>query len=647
MFRTPCKTLWLLTAILPTVGRAQGDSTQLPGVVITATRVASPLGGGIASVSVLSGAALRERGVTNVADALRLVPGVAMVRSGGPGAQTSLFLRGGESDYVRVLVDGVPMNDPGGAVDLASLTLDEVDRIEVVRGPTSVLYGSDAVTGVVQLFTRRAPTSLQLETTLGGGSHRGREGSVSVGGRAGPWSATGGMTRRQSDGILPLNNDYQVDVYSSRVAFDGRAGTHIAVSGRSSDDTFHYPTDGAGAVVDRNAFRTDRRTSVSLEAAHPLGTHVRAEFTLSALNGRGSTDDAADGPADTVGFYAYRSSGSVRRRVADTRLQFFGSSHGAATLGAEWSTESQYSRDSSNFAADANTFRADRSTRAAYLQWVGAQGRLQYTLGGRWDDNSVFGTFGTARVGASLALWRGAQLRGSFGNAFKAPTFLEQFNTAFSVGNRDLVPERSRGSEVGFTQVAAAGRLSASATWFDQRFRDLIQYTYVNDLSPNYFNVAAASARGLEVEVRWQPDPRLHLSGTTTLLRSRVDDAGFDSGEGATFVTGQRLLRRPAQTSTLSAVAQATRRLSLDASVLRVGARDDRDFATFPANAVVLSAYTRADLGAQFAFPAPSGRSLTAVLRAENAFGARYTEVANFPAPGRVWYVGVRAGVSR
>src|SRR5947208_826642 len=132
------------------------DTAYVGPVVVTATR--SPLARDRvpASVTVLDGASLRAQGITHVADALRLAPGIAVVQSGSYGAQTALFTRGGQSNYTKVLVDGVPLNDPGGTLDIGTLTLDNVERVEIVRGPTSVLYGSDAVTGVVQLFTRRA-----------------------------------------------------------------------------------------------------------------------------------------------------------------------------------------------------------------------------------------------------------------------------------------------------------------------------------------------------------------------------------------------------------------------------------------------------------------------------------------------------------
>jgi vitamin B12 transporter len=139
------RALLAIVAIAPVaIGAQQTDS--LRRVIITATRVDTTLGRNIGASSVIDRAAIERSGARDVAELLRLVPGISIARSGGPGAQSSLFLRGGESDYVRVLIDGVQVNDPGGAIDLAWLSVDDVERIEVVRGPASVLYGTDAVT---------------------------------------------------------------------------------------------------------------------------------------------------------------------------------------------------------------------------------------------------------------------------------------------------------------------------------------------------------------------------------------------------------------------------------------------------------------------------------------------------------------------
>ena len=637
--------LAIVTAQQPAAAR---DTTRLPSVVITADRIARPLAATTSAVTVLDGAALRAAGITHVLDALRTVPGLALARSGSNGAQTSLFLRGGESDYVRLLVDGVPMNDPGGALDLGALTLDNVERIEVVRGPTSVLYGSDAVTGVIQLFTRQAHQRLESSLAMRAGTYGTRAAEANVGARGARGGATLGYAHHASDGMLAFNNAYRNDVVSARGdAIMGGARAQATL--RHGDNTFEYPTDGAGQVVDRNARRGERRTSASAEFARPLGARAEATVALTALELHGRTSDLSDGAADTLGFYSYRSLGAVRRRGAEARLLVRPASGQNVVLAFEYGAERQRSADSSNYDMGVNRFAASRVTRSAMLQWVGDAGRLSFSVGGRYDDNETYGAFRTGRASVAARMWHGARLRGALGTSFKAPTFLETFSSAFSVGNSALTPERSRAWELGVDQSIAGDRWRVSATFFDQRFRDLIQYTWVSPTAPNYFNVAAASSRGVEGEVRGEAARGVSVWGTATALRTRVDDAGFQTGAGATFVQGGRLLRRPPLTLAAGAQLQRIPRTRLDVSVTRVAARDDRDFAAFPATPVELRAYTRADIGGEYRLAAGEGVWRTAALtfRLDNAFGARYEEIANFRAPGRVVVFGVRLGTMR
>lgn len=627
---------------------AARDSTRLPAVVVTADRIPRPIASTVAAVTVIDGAALRAAGVTHLADALRAVPGVTLARSGSAGAQTSLFLRGGESDYVRLLIDGVPMNDPGGALNLGALTTDHIDRIEVVRGPASVLYGSDAVTGVIQVFTRRADAPLDARLAVRGGTYNTRVAEGSVGGRAGAGGATLGFAHHASDGMLAFNNAYRNDVASMR-ADATIGGVRSVVSLRHSDNAFQYPTNGAGAVVDRNARNGERRFSSSAEVSRPFGARVEAILSLTTLELHGRTSDPSDGPADTLGFYAYRSLGAVRRRGADARLVLRPGAGQAVSVGAEYGVERQRSADSSNYDSRLNRFAASRITRAAYLQSVGDVGPVSYSVGGRYDDNDVYGIFRTARVGVAARLWPGLRVRGALGTSFKAPTFFESFSTAFSVGNAALSPERARAWEAGLEQAMAGDRMQLTATFFDQRFRDLVQYAYVSPSAPNYFNVAAASARGLEVGVRGDAARGVALWGNATALRTRVDDAGLQSGAGATFVRGGRLLRRPPLTVAAGARIHRLPRTALDVSATRVGVRDDRDFSGFPATPVELKPYTRIDLGGEYALGQGDGawRAASVMVRLENALDARFQEVANFDAPGRVLLVGMRVGTVR
>ena len=615
------------------VGAQTRDTTRLRPVVVTATRSDQPHGRGVATTTVLDANTLRSAGVADLTDALRAVPGIQLVRSGGPGTQVSLFLRGAESDYVRVLVDGVPVNEPGGAIDLSAWTLDGIERIEIVRGPASVLYGSDAVAGVVQLFTRRTTARAQAVARASTGSFGTRVGDVMVGTSSAQWQAMGDVARRRSDGIQAFNSGWWNDALSARMGWTGARST-VTLTGQQRRDALHVPTDGAGRVVDVNAYRSGRRSTIGVDATHRWGDRVRVAMNAAAMEGRTFTDDQPDGLADTVGLHTYLNRGSVRRRVVEARVETRLHPELQAMVGAEWSLEAQNSRDSSNYGGNP-VFAADRTTRAAWLQLAGGPSAVQFTLGARLDDNSTFGQFTTARGGLAIRMAEGWLLRGSLGSSFKAPTFLEQFNTAFTTGNPDLTPERGRVAELALGWTMPDGRGEVSATAFGQRFTNLVQYAW-RETGPHFFNVARARADGVELEASRRVSARLQLQAASTWLATEVLDAGLDEGAGAVFVDGQRLIRRPARTSSLGALARPHQRLDVRASVVRTGARDDRDFSTFPARAVVMPAFTRADVALSWEV-----RSAVRLLgRLDNMTNASYSEAFGYPAPGRQWTVG-------
>ena len=178
-----------LLALVPRCLESQAtdtSSTRLQDVVVTAAGTPVELREAPATTTVIDGERLREQGIATLADALREVPGIAIARSGSFGGTTTLFVRGGERDYTKVLIDGVPVNDPGGDFDFAHLSTADIERIEVVRGPASVLYGSDAVSGVIHVITRRGRTGVRGTATARAGSYGTREGELAIeGGRSG------------------------------------------------------------------------------------------------------------------------------------------------------------------------------------------------------------------------------------------------------------------------------------------------------------------------------------------------------------------------------------------------------------------------------------------------------------------------------
>ncbi len=637
----------------PLHGQEQPDTVRLDPVVVTATRLPTPRAAVATSVTLLDGTGLEAEGLRTVADALRQVPGLSVVQTGSYGSVTSVFMRGGESDYVKVLVDGTPINDPGGAIDFANLTTDNVERIEIVRGPTSVLYGSDAVSGVVQIFTRRGLGRLRASAGVRGGTYGSLEADLDSRGGTEHVQYAFAVARRATDGIHPFNSDYDNLVLSGMLRAVPDARTDAQISLRYTDSEAHFPTDGSGQLVDSNAFRLQDRLTVSLDAGRFITDRVEGRVLLALNETDGGLDDRPDGPADTLGFFGFASAQKISRRSADARVNWYVSRAGVVTLGAqvEGQDERALSESSSQFGDQSSGLTAARTNYAAYAQ-VQAEplAGLALTVGARLDDNRQFGTFFTYRGGVAYGWQTGTRLRAAVGSAFKEPTFFENFaDDPFARGNPSLEPERSASWEVGVEQRLWGARLLLGATYFDQRFRDLIQYTPVVPASdaPNYFNVAAADAAGVEFEVRTWPLGGLTVGGSYTLLRTEVVDAGFDRGPGAGFVKGERLLRRPTHRIAADAVWRMLDRAHLALRLDYVGDRDDRDFSTFPATPVVLPAYWRVDLALSVDMLQAAGArpGLVATLRVDNLLDEEYQDAFGFRAPGRRVLVGGRVGI--
>jgi len=631
----------LLLAALPGLLAAQ-DS--LPATVITATRLPTPINAQTAAVTVLDAQQLRAEGVTHVGDALRRVPGIAMARSSGIGSQHTVFMRGGQGNYVRVLVDGVAINEPGGTLDLGRLTLDDVERIEVVRGPASVLYGSEAVTGVIQIITRRGAGMTRLRSELGGGSFGTVRGSLGASGALGRLGWTLQGDRHAMDGVLAFNNAYRNDGISGALDLAADAKTDIRLTGRFNNSMYQYPTGSAGTLVDRNAERTENRVLAGLDVARRWTERVesRAQYTWMDLLPR--TNDGPDTPSDTLGFYGYFARGAVKRRMADARTTLRVGDAQFITLGAEWARDQERSTSvsQSQFGDFPDTLRAARENTALYAQALGERGRLSYTVGARLDENSAFGSFRTARVGAGWRLSEGLRLRTSAGTAFKAPNFFENFAGGFTVGNPDLRPEESRSADLGIDATLATG-VRVSVTGFAQRFRNLIQYNGAVPFgSPNYENIVAANAGGVEAEVTLPSIGGIEAQLGHTWTSTRVAQSGFDTTASATFVQGGKLLRRPTNVTTLQLRRAVGTVGNVSAVVVRTGEREDRDFAAFPARVVVLGGFTTVDLAADLRLPGRFGETGRLVLRADNVTDVQFTQIQGFQSPGRILYAGLR-----
>jgi vitamin B12 transporter len=635
----------VLTA--PATARAQEDPFFLEGLLVTASptlRAADAVG---RHATVLNGEDLRARGVSLLADALRTVPGLAVVRGGSFGAATSVFLRGGESDYVQVLVDGVQVNQPGGAFDFSGLSLDNVERIEVIRGPASSLFGSDAVAGVIHVITRtgRGATSGSLAVRAGSYGRRELAASLSGGGSTTGWALS--LGRLRADGVLPFNNASHNAVLSGTVRMAPDSVTRASVSVRLGDRTYGFPTDGSGHVTDRNAFTFSDEATVSMSAARWLSGVLEVRGHLGVHKTDGGTDDQRDSPADTLGFFGFTSLDHMQRASADVRANAHLGDH-VGTVGGELEEQKQrsFSQSISEWGETSGRSEQERWNRALYAHMSGDLGALAYAVGSRLEDNERFGHFGSWNAEASWRLSSGTRLRASAGRSVKEPTFFENYAQGFVRGNPDLEPERAKAWDAGAEQDLFDERVTMRATFFHQTFEDLIQYAAASPApgAPNYFNVGRAVARGTEVAGE-ASFGRLRFGLDWGWLDTEVLEAGFEGGDGAAFVEGSRLLRRPAHTVHLHGAYEAGWGGGwLDFTT--VGPRDDRDFSSFPATRVTLSRYTTLNAGLEMPLmhDGAGGPGLTLPVRGENLLDARYEEVVGFPAPGRGLYLGARLG---
>jgi vitamin B12 transporter len=631
------------------------DTTTLTEIVVTADRYPVRADSVAASITVLSGAELRAQGIRYVGDALRQVPGVQIVQNGSFGATSSLFLRGGQSDYVKVLVDGVPANQPGGSYDFSALGTDNVERIEVLRGPASVMYGSDAMTGVVHIITRGAAMrsgSVEADALVEGGTYDSFRWEGSARGAAGPMGWSASLSRFTTDGAYAFNNRFRNTVASGLLRARPGPRTDLSLSGRLTDGRFNFPTDFTGAVVDRNQFATSREFTASLDAAHRVLPTLEARLLAGRYESDIGSDDRPD-PAPGPGSLSLRDA-AMGRWSGDARVVFSGLFRTLLMGGVSLDDQSERvaSEFDFGFGSTSDLFEASRRNWGYYVQGTteGLPG-VRLTGGARLDDNERFGTFWTWRASGLVFAGASTRIRAAAGTGFKEPTFFENFATGFVTGNPDLAPERSTSVEAGIDQDLADGRVTLGVTGFIQRFRDLVQFALAvpNPGDPNYVNIAKANANGIEAVLELRNVGPLAGGLSYTWLDTRVTDAGLGLGVDEEFVDGLRLIRRPEHSFSAHLGTAWRLPVQLSAVLTYVGVRDDLRFAPFPdpTRRVELPSYITLDLsGTVTVIPARRGvPGLGFRARVENVFNERYEQTAGFPARGRVVLVGVTSAI--
>ncbi len=625
-------------------------ATASETVVVSATR--TPVAGEAAGADVetLSNEQLTAMQPTAASDAVRFLSGAVVNTAWQRGGLSSLFVRGGDSTYNKVIVDGVTINEPGGTFDFGTLPLDQADRMEFVRGAQSTLYGSDAMTSVVQVWTRNGSTAVpEMRFGADGGNFGSANGYASLAGARGFFDYNVFGDRYKTNGF-GINNAYSDSLQGAnvgaalndKVSLRARlrhSNSHTGVPGEWSFNGYDplVPVNGLSQPYeplppDPSEWSQYNNVlgSVELAVAAPNGWqhHFTAFDYLYRYNNLNVNGDASrvDFFGDPIDFPSHEVD-RINRVGFEYQGDYSERTWAHTTFGYRVENEN-------GFVGDVNfgQTHGQRLNDDVYVQQQLTLRRLSVIAGGRFVHNSAFGNTGVPRIALTLQALRGGEifsgtrLRFSYATGFKEPRLEETFaGPPYSYANTGLKPERVRTFEAGIQQDLLHGKYVLNATYFNNLFHDQINYVEIDlvNFIGQYQNVNQALAHGAEVELQAKLRSRVLLTTAYTYTSTQILDN--PAPVNSLFDAGQPLLRRPKHSATLSLNYLGTRWGS-NLSGSFVGARPDSDFFGFNINHA--AGYVRADLGGWYAV----NRRVTAYANVENALDQHYNEVVGYPA---------------
>lgn len=631
------RTLFLATlplaALAPAIAHAQPSDefvADAQDVTVTAARTARDTDETAQSISILTAEQIAERQTATVIDLLQTLPGITTTLSGAPGTLGTVSIRGGESDHTLVLIDGVKINDPastGGGYNFGTLLTGNIERIEVVRGPRSVLYGSQAIGGVVNLITRspRPGERLVVDARAEAGGRETYNAVGNVAASVGPVSASLGGGWYRTDGFSAFNerrggserDGYEQWHANGRIgiALGSNAGIDLRgyiADGRTDRDGFAPPTFAFGDTLEY----TDQRDLTGYAGGYLVTGPVRHRIGYAATRiERTDYDPQGFSPV------TYDSLGT------NERVEY----QGVATLGiaeAVFGAEREWSRFEANSFGTLDTGRARLDS---FYGELTVQPVAGVTLSGgvRHDEHDRFGGATTFSAGGVFSPNDGAtRLRASFGEGFKVPSLYQLYG---AYGNEALVPETSQSFEVGIDQRLMAGAVELGAVAFRRDTRNQIDFAScppgsttppcVNRPFGVYDNLRRTRAEGFELTMTLRPVERFSIAGQYSFV------------DATDRVTGNQLARRPRHS--VAAVVDYAWDFGLraGATVRHIGDRFDN-----AGNTVRVDGHALVDIRASF----PVTANVELYGRVENLFDETYEIVATYGTPGRAAFGGVR-----
>lgn len=594
-------------------------------VVVSATAQPTPSTMTAFPVDAITREDIAERQAIWLAPLIASEPGAALSKLGPGGGVATFFLDGGDSNFTKFLVDGVPMNQPGGAIELENFDLGAVDKVEIVHGAASALFGSDAVSGVVQVLSHRGTTATpELVLEGDGGTFNTGRGSAQLSGVAGKfdYSATAGYFGTSGQGP----NDYMRDAaIAGNVGYKFSDTNLLRLTVR--DSTFDAGVPGQELLLPPSLENHD--------SLHTFTTGLTWDFQPSEHwhNHLIGWDTRIE-----QGFFnSFGNAFNLFNRAGFDEQSSYLFPHGGVTLGYTYEVEN----------GSEGGPHSRRNNQAGYIEARYQFGqRVTVTAGARAEANASFGTRVVPRAGVAYALrfghdfWGATRLRASYGEGIKEPDFFDSFSQdPCNPGNPNLSPERSKTFDAGVDQVIGSDRLRISVDFFHNDYYDIVSFAFFPQTpacpfgTGTFFNTDKARAYGARASFEAKPVRWLRFTGNYTYDDSLVLQSPnfFDP----TLGPGNRLSKRPMHSATLVANAHF-RRMNWNVAGYYVGRRTDSDFFGFGITSN--PSYVRWDLAGSFEFT----RKISALARVENLFDRRYQEAVGYPALGLNYRLGMR-----
>jgi vitamin B12 transporter len=619
-------------------------------VTVSATRAPLPTNETGASMALLSGSELDTIHPVAVNDALRLLPGAIVSTAGQRGGLSSLFVRGGDSRYNKVIVDGVPVNDPGGTFDFGTVPLFEMDRMEFLRGAESTLYGSDAMTSVVQVWSRTGSAEVpELRFGADAGNYGTENGYASLSGANGRFDYSVFGNQFNTAGSGP-NDDYFNSLEGANLGakLNDWASLRLRVRHDNSAAGVQNEWNLNGNVLlppdrDQRARQNNLLSSLELDIRGPSNwqhrftgfEHVTHRTNIDSVN------DQQSGPLDPD-MFSFHAIADLNRAGFEYQGIYAEKSWAQTTFG-------YYGEDENGFVGDVvfGITHGQRTNHEMYAQQSLVLGRFSAIAGARFVHNSKFGNTGVPQVGATYLLAHGGgvlsgtRLVFSYAKGFKEPRLEETFaGRPTSTPNPGLLPERSRSFDAGVQQQLFDGKASVQANYFNNLFRDQIEYpfnpkTFVGE----YVNINKSLAHGAEFQFDARLRSHLSLTAGYTYTSTQILQAPACTPtqfcDTAIFGTGKPLFRRPKHAASLL-LTYLSKRWGGDLGGSFLGRRVDSDF--YGLGFDHTPGYVLVNAGAWYAV---SSR-VRFYVAGENLTNRFYEEVVGYPALGANFRAGIR-----